>query len=81
MEQDKCNVTDLNDYKKLNGRLQMMKCLIETNFHLEQPEFYETILEEMGVFVPLMNQKQKSLWNELFYIATNALMVTNVGSE
>tara|TARA_A100001015_G_scaffold228824_1_gene258603 strand:- start:3368 stop:3613 length:246 start_codon:yes stop_codon:yes gene_type:complete len=81
MEQGKCSVIDLKGHRKLEGRLQMLKRLVMTNFHLEEIELTESILREMSEFVPQMNKRQKSLWDELLFISTEALLVTNGSVE
>ena len=81
MDQGKCNVIDLKERRLLEGRLQMMKRLVMTNFHLEEIELFESILQEMEMFVPQMSKKQRTLWDELFYISTEALMVTDWSIE
>jgi hypothetical protein len=77
MRPHKCEVVDLNDVRTLVGRLKVLRTLVCSNFHLEEPDFFEVILGEMTEFLPMMTSDQRNLSNQINYVATNAVWVTS----
>ena len=77
MRPQKCEVVDLNDVRTLVGRLKVLRTLVCRNFHLEEPDFFEVILGEMTEFLPMMTSDQRNLFNQINYVATNAVWVTS----
>ena len=78
MRPHKCEVVDLNDVRELIGRLKVLRSLVTSNFHLEEPDFMEVILKEMSVFIPQMNAEQRDLFNKINHVASNALMMSSI---
>ena len=77
MRPQKCEVVDLNDVRTLVGRLKVLRTLVCSNFHLEEPDFFEVILGEMTEYLPMMTSDQRDLFNQINYVATNALMMSS----